>query len=211
MEEISSGRAQLVEDIQRDVEEEVRRIREEAAAAIEERRKRYRRQIEEIAADTAAQTAAQTAAVEKTLKAALAIELKRIMLHARDRVFRRVLEGVETRMAERVSSPEYRKVLLGLVVEAAIGLGADETEVNASPDELRLIDAAFLKEAQDKVKGLVLRKVTIAKSGAAPLLLQGVVMSSADGRTAYNNQIRTRLLRNQGAIRKLIYERLQLS
>jgi len=97
------------------------------------------------------------------------------------------------------------------VVEAAIGLGADEAEVNASPDELRLIDAAFLKEARDKVKELVLRKVTVTRSASTPLLLQGIVMSSADGRTAYNNQIRTRLLRNQSAIRKLIYERLQLS
>ncbi len=211
MDENASGRAQLVEDITRDADEEARRIREEAAARIEERLRQHKRQLEEIEAEAARNAAAQKAVVEKTFKAALAIDLKRIMLHARDRVFKRILEGVEKKMAERVSTPEYRALLLGLVVEAAIGLGADEAEVNASPDELRLIDAAFLKEARDKVKELVLRKVTVTRSASTPLLLQGIVMSSADGRTAYNNQIRTRLLRNQSAIRKLIYERLQLS
>jgi vacuolar-type H+-ATPase subunit E/Vma4 len=203
MDENASGRAQLVEDITRDADEEARRIREEAAARIEERLRQHKRQLEEIEAEAARNAAAQKAAVEKTFKAALAIDLKRIMLHARDRVFKRILEGVEKKMAERVSTPEYRALLLGLV--------ADEAEVNASPDELRLIDAAFLKEARDKVKELVLRKVTVTRSASTPLLLQGIVMSSADGRTAYNNQIRTRLLRNQSAIRKLIYERLQLS
>jgi vacuolar-type H+-ATPase subunit E/Vma4 len=173
--------------------------------------RQYERQIVEISSDAQKTAAAQVEAVKKNLKAAFAVDLKRILLRSRDQVFRRTLDGVEEAMAQRVAGREYRRVLFTLIVEAAIGLGAETVEVNATPEELALIDDALLAEAAGKVSTLVLKKVGIRKSQAAPLLLQGIVLGSANGKTAYNNQVRTRLLRNQSAIRKLIYDRLQLA
>ena len=40
----------------------------------------------------------------------------------------------------------------------------------------------------------------------AALQAQGVVLTAADGRTAFNNQVPTRMLRRQREIRKLIYD-----
>jgi ATP-dependent protease HslVU (ClpYQ) peptidase subunit len=37
---------------------------------------------------------------------------------------------------------------------------------------------------------------------------QGIVLTAADGRTAFNNQVRTRMLRNQRKIRTLIYNKI---
>jgi vacuolar-type H+-ATPase subunit E/Vma4 len=37
---------------------------------------------------------------------------------------------------------------------------------------------------------------------------QGVVLTAADGRTAFNNQVKTRMLRNRREIQTLIYNTL---
>jgi vacuolar-type H+-ATPase subunit E/Vma4 len=200
----------LFDDIERDAADEARKIVADAAAQAEERVRQCERQIGEIRAEAQKTADVQVAAVKKTLKAAFAVELKRILLRSRDNVFKRILDGVEEELARRRETREYRNILLSLIAEAAIGLGAAEVEVNASPDELALIDSGLLKESEEKVKAVVLRTVKIKKSQAAPLLLQGIVMNSSDGKTAYNNQIQTRLLRNQTAIRKIIYERLSM-
>jgi vacuolar-type H+-ATPase subunit E/Vma4 len=202
--------SRLIEDIHQDAQTEAAKITAEAQRAAEERVRQFERQMEEIRTEAEKSAAAQEKKITLALQAAFTVEMRRLSLSARDQALKSVLSRVEKKMAGLVSSKKYRDLLIALVVEAAIGLGADTAEVNASPDELALIDDAFLKEAAAKVKSLVLRDVKITKGSAAPLLLQGIVLAAADGHTAYNNQIRTRLLRRQSDIRKLIYDRLQL-
>jgi V/A-type H+-transporting ATPase subunit E len=202
--------SRLIEDIRKDAQTEAAKIKDEAQRAAQERVRQFERQMEDIKAEAEKAAAAQEESVKRTLQAAFTVEMRRISLAARDQALKNILSRVEEKMAALMSSKKYRDLLLALVVEAAIGLGADQAEVNASPQELALIDEAFLKEAAAKVKSLVLRDVKITKGSAAPLLLQGIVLAAADGHTAYNNQIRTRLLRRQSDIRKLIYDRLQL-
>jgi vacuolar-type H+-ATPase subunit E/Vma4 len=89
-------------------------------------------------------------------------------------------------------------------VEAAIGLGAPEASVNASAAERRQIDEQLLREARDKVEALTGRKVALTVAEGDPLIPQGVVLTAADGRVEFNNQVATRLLRRQSEIRKTI-------
>ena len=48
----------------------------------------------------------------------------------------------------------------------------------------------------------------ISLRDANPLKRQGVVVTAADGRTAYNNQVTTRIQRKEREIRMLIYDKL---
>jgi vacuolar-type H+-ATPase subunit E/Vma4 len=50
--------------------------------------------------------------------------------------------------------------------------------------------------------------VKLTLSAAPPLKSQGVVLTALDGRTAFNNQVKTRLQRSQRQIRTLIYDAL---
>ena len=210
MADVSEKGTRLIADIRKDAEAEAARITAEADKAARDRVEQFERQMKDITAEADKTAAEQGEAVKRALHAAFTVEMRRIALASRDRILKRVLRRVEEKMAARVSDKTYRGLLLTLVVEAAIGLGEAEVTVNASPAELALIDDAFLKEAAAKVKSLVMRPVTITKSKEAPLLLQGIVLSAADGRTAFNNQIRTRLLRRQSEIRKRIYDSLHL-
>ena len=114
------------------------------------------------------------------------------------------MQRVEERMKTRISDPAYRAVLIEWMVEAARGLNMDAAEVNAAEAERELIDDALLREAMARLDG----KVELSLSGADPLEQQGVVLTSTNGRLAFNNQVRTRIQRHQREIQTLIHEAL---
>ena len=126
----------------------------------------------------------------------------------RDRIVSEAQAAVRARLAAMVGTGEYRRMLAGWIAEAAIGLGEAEAEVNASAAERAVIDAALLAEAERDALESAGRKVRLTLSGGPPLLGQGVVLTSTNGRVAYNNQVATRLLREQSRIRSLIQEAL---
>jgi vacuolar-type H+-ATPase subunit E/Vma4 len=93
-------------------------------------------------------------------------------------------------------------------VEAAVGLSVDRAVVNASKEELPLVTAELLREAADAVESITGKRMEMTVAENDPLPAQGVVLTAAGGRLAYNNQVPTRFLRSQTVIRKLIYSTL---
>ncbi len=73
----------------------------------------------------------------------------------------------------------------------------------------REIDELLLLEAARRVKEVSGVDVVLRRSAAQPLQGQGVVLTAGNGRTAFNNQVATRVERYQSEIRKLIYEALK--
>ena len=107
-----------------------------------------------------------------------------------------------------IREANYRDVLVNWIAEAAIGLDVESAEINASPKELLLIGEELLSKAKDKIGKQTSKQITLALSNASPLESQGVVLTSSDGRIAFNNQVETRLLRKQREIRTMIYNEL---
>jgi vacuolar-type H+-ATPase subunit E/Vma4 len=66
----------------------------------------------------------------------------------------------------------------------------------------------MLSEIARRIQKQTGRQTSLTLSDARPLQSQGVVLTAADGRTAFNNQVRTRMLRKQREIRMLIYDTL---
>ncbi|HEQ72545.1 MAG TPA: hypothetical protein ENN69_08655 [Spirochaetia bacterium] len=208
MEETNTDQGKLIEDIREDAAKEAAQILADAERTAEERKKVFERQIAELKTEAEKSVAEQIALLEKNLAATFSVEKRRITLHARDRIFKEIMERIERRFFEKIKEKNYPQVLLGWITEAAIGLGAPEAVINASASERPLIDKKLLERARAKVKELTHRDTVLTLSAEPPLLPQGIVLSSADGRTAFNNQVRTRLKRNQSRIQKLIYDRL---
>jgi len=65
---------------------------------------------------------------------------------------------------------------------------------------------SFLKETEKKYNALTGGNIRLKKTDKNPLFAQGIVLSSTDNRTAFNNQVPTRLMRYQTQIRKIIYK-----
>ena len=66
----------------------------------------------------------------------------------------------------------------------------------------------MLDRAAAQVKKQTGTAVTLTVADAVPLPIQGVLLTAEDGRTAFNNQVKTRLSRNQRQIKRLIHDAL---
>jgi vacuolar-type H+-ATPase subunit E/Vma4 len=202
------SQGELIAGIAQDAEAEAQRILEEAAKAARERREAAEKQAAAIMEEAGRKAAEQAQSLSRQIAATAKMEAKRIGLRVREQATRLVLEQVRSRLREMAGTPEYREVLVGWIVEAAIGLSLPEATVNASAPELALIDERLLAEVQTRVQELTGAKVRLFKAAADPLVGQGLVLLGREGRLAFNNQVSTRLLRRQTEIRKIIYETL---
>ena len=198
----------LIEGIAQDAEAEGRRLVQEAEKAGAERREATGRQAEGILEEARRKAVEQAESLRRQAASTAKMQAKRIGLRVREQAARQVLERARARLEELAGAPEYREILLGWIVEAAVGLGLPEATVNASARELPLLDERLLAEAQRRVRELTGRTVSLTKAEGEPLAGQGVVLVGRGGRLAYNNQVSTRLLRRQTEVRKMIYDGL---
>jgi vacuolar-type H+-ATPase subunit E/Vma4 len=216
----------LIAGIRGDAQAEAERLLAEARAAAEERVQAAATQAARILEEARAKAEAQGQSVEAQARSAVRMEDKRTSLKVREEALRQVLRAVRERLAALAGEQggvrgsggagsgaadgrrSYRSVLLGWIVEAAIGLNVPEATVRVSAREQRYLDKELLQEAARRVKELTGREVTLEPAGGDPLVGQGVVLRSADGRLEFNNQVSTRLLRYQSEVRKIVFEAL---
>ena len=107
-----------------------------------------------------------------------------------------------------INGENYRSILIDWLTEAAIGLDAESVIVNATEGEMRMIDDGVLSEVAGRYHDQTGKNVTLKMSDDPPLKSQGIVLTAADGRTAFNNQVKTRMLRYKRQIQTLIHNTL---
>jgi len=150
----------------------------------------------------------QAKKIKKNMDSTIAVETRRNSLKVYEQIIDLTLDKVREKLKSIIETPDYRQILIGWIVEAAIGLNEPEVEVNASAREMVIIDDNLLGKAEEKIYEITGLRVRMKKSRNDPLLAQGVVIKSKSGRTAFNNQVSTRILRYQSEIQKIIYKEL---
>lgn len=204
----ASGRDALIEGILEQARREVGEIEEKARKTEEDRMNAARKQAEAVGKEADIRIEEQLKVIERESASSVSIEIHRMRLRNRDRIVQDALGAVLRRFEGLVGEKRYREILLGWIAEGMIGLGAEKAKINASAEEMRMIDGSLLEAAEEKVRSLTGRRVRVEKSDDAPLLPRGVILEASGGRLIYNNQIPTRMLRYQSEIRKLITEAL---
>ena len=89
-----------------------------------------------------------------------------------------------------------------------MGLSAESATVNASMDELPLLDDALLREAEAEALAATGKATRLRKVDGDPTIGQGVYLVADGGRLAYDNRVATRFERERTEIRKRIYRAL---
>ena len=194
----------LIAGIETDARQEEEKILAEAEQQAADKRKYGDQKIESMLADTRHRAEEQAEEIKRKVISSVELEVRRRSLRLRDTIQQDLMKQVEDRMKKRVATPGYRAVLRHWIVEAAQGLSVDAAEVNASAAERELIDKKLLTESMKILEN----KVELTVSKADPLGGQGVVLTSTNGRLAFNNQVRTRIHRHQRDIQGLIHEAL---
>ena len=119
-----------------------------------------------------------------------------------------IQKKVEGKFDLLIENESYKTILLNWLVEAVIGLDTSSAVINASEKEIPLISDKMISEVIEKVNQKTGKQVSLKLSSEPPLGFQGVVLTSENGHTAYNNQIKTRMLRKEREIRMAIYDAL---
>jgi vacuolar-type H+-ATPase subunit E/Vma4 len=208
MAELDDGSKALISGIEKDAKQEAEKIIREAEKRAKELTAHTEKQVRSIRKEADEKAKAQSEAATKKVLSGVDIEIKRKTLHMREKIFSEILGRVKEEFVKRIQKPGYKDILLDWVVEAAVGLGAEEAEVSVSKEGKGLVDAQFLKKAEKRAEKISGKKVRLKLSDDSPQSRQGVVLTAADGRTAFNNQVSTRLLRKQREIRDMIYKEL---
>ena len=208
MESIESEKAALISGIETDARAEREKIIKEAQSQAAEKKKYSEKKIESLLDEARAKAQEQAEAAKKKIISAAEREVKRRSMRIRDTVMQDIMDRVEKKLGSMTGDENYRSVLIGWLTEAAIGLDTESAGVNASSEERKLIDDKMLSEVTERVRRQTGGQVELTLSDAEPLKSQGVVLTAADGRTAFNNQVKTRMLRNKREIQTLIYNTL---
>lgn len=208
MESMEKEKAALISGIETDAHAEEEKIIKEAENQAAEKRKYSEKKVESLLDDARKKAEEQAETAMKKIISGAEREVKRCSMRVRDAVMQNIMDRAEKKLSSMTGDENYRSVLIGWLTEAAIGLDAESVQVNASETERKLIDDRLLSEVKDRIHEQTGRQVTLTLSDAQPLKHQGVILTAADGRTAFNNQVRTRMLRNKREIQTLIYNTL---
>jgi len=205
MEPAEKDKAALISGIETEARIEGQEIIKEAQKQADEKRKYAEKKIESLLNEARKEAEQKAEKVKSKILSSMKLEVRRQNMRARDAVMQDIIDKVEKKLFTMISDTNYRSVLINWIAEAAIGLDAQAAQINASEKERILIDNNLLSEAKEKIHAQSGKKVELTLSGGQPLKSQGIVLTAADGRTAFNNQVKTRMLRNQRQIRNLIY------
>ena len=208
MEPVDKEKAALISGIEADARAEEEKIIKEAQIQAAEKQKHSEKKIESLLNDAKNKAKEQAETAKMKIISAAEREVKRCSMRVRDSVVQDIMDRVEKKLSSKITDENYRSVLVNWITEAAIGLGAESAHINASEKERALINDHMLSEITRSIQKQTGKQTTLTLSDVKPLQSQGVVLTADDGRTAFNNQVRTRMLRKQREIRMLIYNTL---
>lgn len=196
----------LVSGMEQEAQKEAEKVIAEARKEAERKIQYAERQAESILKEAASRAEAQAEKIRQQALSGVAVAAKRRSLNIQEELYREILHRAVSKLEVLVDTDSYREVLLDYIVEGAVGLDVLAARVNATEHERKMITKALLGEAEKKVKKITGRDVRLTLSDAPPLRKQGVVLTSEDNRTAYDNQVDTRLIRKAVEIRQYIQE-----
>ncbi|MGB2865366.1 MAG: V-type ATP synthase subunit E family protein [Sedimentisphaerales bacterium] len=208
MESVEKEKAALISGIETDARAEEEKIIKEAENQAAEKRKYAEKKVESLLNDARKKAEEQSETAKNKIISAAEREVKRCSMRVRDAVMQNIMDRAEKKLSSMTGDENYRSVLVDWITEAVVGLGAESARINASAKERALINDHMLSEIAGRIQKQTGRQTSLTLSDAKPLQSQGVVLTAADGRTAFNNQVRTRMLRKQREIRMLIYNTL---
>ena len=208
MESVEKEKAALISGIETDARAEEEKIIKEAEIQAAEKRKYSEKKVESLLNDARKKAEEQAETAKEKIISAAEREVTRRSMRVRDAVMQDIMDRAEKKLSSMTGDENYRSVLVNWITEAAVGLGAESARINASEEERALINDHLLSEIARKIQKQTGRQTSLTLSDAKPLQSQGIVLTAADGRTAFNNQVRTRMLRKQREIRMLIYNTL---
>ncbi|WP_319478169.1 V-type ATP synthase subunit E family protein [Marispirochaeta aestuarii] len=182
---------------------EAERIRSEAEQKAEELKQSTENQCRRILEEARQRAEAQRRSVLKAGETAVAAELRRIELRARERLNEELLEQLRKRLLQLEQSPGYRDICRELIAEAAEGIGTAKVLVCVPSSGKGRIDRELLAEAQELLsrRGL---KTALELQEDDTATGPGIVCRDPSGRMVFDNRFEARMRRLRRELVRII-------
>lgn len=207
MEKYLDSKTDIIGGIISEATREAEAIIKEADTSGQERKRAGASQAKRIIKEAEDRVSAQIEGLERESTTRVAAARRRIGLEMRRKIYESITEGVSNRLVEDIGTDSYRRTLTSWIVEAALGLRANVAMVNASVTEREILPD-LLAAAESEISRLGGNPTILMISDDPPLSSQGIVLTSGDGKTAFSNQARARLVRYESEIRRMVHNRL---
>ena len=208
MQNDETSKSSLIAGMENDARAEANSIINEAQKQSEERARSAQKQVDAILKEAGQRASDQYESIKRTIIAGAKVEVNRKNMEIRRRVLDVVDENVRAYFQSLQKKPEYKKILQDWIVEAAVGLDSVAIQISVPPVERTFLDKQMLKEAETRVKKISGNDVKLSVTDQPGLVGQGVILTAADGKTAFNNQLSSRLRRRQKEIQMMIMEKI---
>jgi len=208
MKSVGNGKEALISSIETDARAEEEKIIREAEHQAADINKYTEKNIESLLNTARKKAHKQAEAIKQKITSEVELEIKRRFLRTRLTVIEHIMNRAEKKFYALTDDQNYKTVLIDWITQAALGLDAEKAQINASAKEKPLIDDQLLADVRDKFYALTGRQISLTWTGKPPLDSQGIVLTTVDGRIAFNNQVKTRMSRKRREIHRLIHEAL---
>ncbi len=205
--ENQEARERIISGIAAEAEKQAEEMLREARSASEDRLHSTEARADRASVEEEERTSEHIAKIEREAATRLEAAKRRLGLEMRESVYQEVVSRSVAAFDRLVGENRYEDVVRNWIVEAAAGLQADSARVTASHKEIEVV-ALVLEQVEALMKEEGRQPIKLSVSEEPPLSRQGIVLIAEDGKTAYNNQVHSRLERYKTEIRKLVHQRL---
>lgn len=209
MDEHGAQSGRLLQGIAEQAKEESEKILKDAERQAKEIVEGARKKARTIQQEALERLEKQAEGVARRYRQLSETEQRKVRLQVQEELFSMSLEKIRKYLSSLRKRSDYEKILKGWIVEGALGLERDRVYVNAPREERSFLDGKILSECESEILEHSGRTVKLELSPEAPTSGQGVFLSAADGKIAFNNEVDARMQRSSAEIRRMIYRRIQ--
>ncbi len=185
----------LLEEAREEAARLLERARKDAAAVMES----AEQEAERMTAEAITAAEAEGGQEARRRVAAAELESARIISLAREEMIGKGFDRLRALLRTMpLDDPDYSTVLDNLVTEAAEGLAQEEIVLRLRPDDLHLVDAAWLNR-------LCARLCLTIRVFEDPAHIEGgVIVSAADGRLRFDQSFEALVSRHEEVLRAIM-------
>lgn len=190
----------LLSEIQTQSQTEADAVLEQAKKEANELLNTARKNADKTYQDIIQKAEAQASNIQKRILSSVHLEIKKQNLRARETMIQKILDEIWNHINTFRKSKEYAPVLKEMILEGVAALDGNEMLIMPGEAERQLITTQMIDEVESQVKGLKL------KLSDSDISEAGLVISTGDGRTRFDNRFSARIKRFQETIRLAIFK-----
>ena len=189
----------LARAILHDAQDEARQIQAEAREKAEAIRNQAREQADAERREILERARQDAERIRSQVIASAQLKARTLQLENRERLLDRVFAAAKQRLPDLQKRSDYKKVTIEFLREAIVHLKADQVQVRADAETLKLLKVSALDEISKALKVQVSAQKSLDEG-------IGVIVDTEDGHLHYDNTLETRLSRMQSVLRSSVYQ-----